>query len=204
MADNVKGPVCGTEIRPEDTAAGEERDGDRFYFRSAASHRTYQGDSAKRNRRQSPAHTRLMIALLAVAALVLSACQAGASPSPAATPTAPASVGARTVEVRLTDALRLEPSAITVKAGEPIHFVVTNAGTTDHEFFIGDEAAQEEHGMDMAAGEMMHDEPNGMSVPAGQTKTIDHTFGEAGQMLIGCHVAGHYEAGMKMDVAVEP
>ncbi len=148
--------------------------------------------------------TRLFIPVLAVAALVLSACQAGASPSPAATPTAPASAGARTVEVRLIDALRFEPSTLTVKAGEPIHFVVTNAGTTDHEFFIGDETAQEEHGMEMAGGGMMHDEPNGISVPAGQTKTLDYMFDKAGQTLIGCHVAGHYDAGMQMDVTVEP
>jgi hypothetical protein len=34
--------------------------------------------------------------------------------------------------------------------------------------------------MEMAGGGMRHDEPNGISVPAGQTRTST-TFGEAGQ-----------------------
>ena len=33
----------------------------------------------------------------------------------------------------------------------PVTFVVTNSGTTDHEFYLGDEAAQAEHEKEMAA-----------------------------------------------------
>lgn len=154
----------------------------------------------------------LLLPLLIVAGLILAACQAGASASPAATasPAAPSSAlpagsgAALSIEIKLTDALRFEPAAIAVKAGAPIHFVITNTGTTDHEFYIGDEAAQDEHGKEMAAGGMMHDEPNGVSVPAGESKTLDFTFAEAGETLIGCHTAGHYEAGMKVSVTVEP
>lgn len=97
--------------------------------------------------------------LVAVAGLILAACQAGASASPVATaspaassPASPAgSAAPQTIEVNLTDALRFEPSVITVKAGAPIQFAITNTGTTDHAFYIGDEAAQEEHGKEMAA-----------------------------------------------------
>ena len=34
---------------------------------------------------------------------------------------------------------------MTVKAGQPVRFVVTNMGASNHEFYFGTEAAQEEH-----------------------------------------------------------
>ena len=38
---------------------------------------------------------------------------------------------------------------MTVPAGVPVTFVVTNSGTTDHEFYLGDEDAQAEHEKEM-------------------------------------------------------
>lgn len=44
MADTVKDPVCGMEIRPEDAAATEEHEGRTFYFCSQACHETFVND----------------------------------------------------------------------------------------------------------------------------------------------------------------
>lgn len=44
MSDLVKDPVCGMEIRPEDAAAVEDHDGQRFYFCSEACHQTFLAD----------------------------------------------------------------------------------------------------------------------------------------------------------------
>ena len=38
---------------------------------------------------------------------------------------------------------------------------------------------------------------------AGETKTLVYTFNEVGELEYGCHVPGHYEAGMKGDIIVE-
>jgi plastocyanin len=47
-----------------------------------------------------------------------------ASPSPAS----------QTIEVKLSDALRMEPAVMTVMPGQPVTFMLTNTGTIEHEF----------------------------------------------------------------------
>ena len=44
MADKVKDPVCGMEIRPEDAAATEVHEGRMFYFCSAGCHAAFVKD----------------------------------------------------------------------------------------------------------------------------------------------------------------
>ncbi len=44
MANKVKDPVCGMEIRPEDAAATEEHEGRTFYFCSTTCHDTFVKD----------------------------------------------------------------------------------------------------------------------------------------------------------------
>jgi uncharacterized cupredoxin-like copper-binding protein len=118
-------------------------------------------------------------------------------------PSAAASAAATRVDVTLTDALKIEPAAMTVPAGVPVTFVVTNSGTTDHEFYLGDEAAQAAHENEMAEmGGMAHDETEGIAVKPGETKELTYTFEEAGETLAGCHVAGHYGGGMKATITV--
>lgn len=39
---------------------------------------------------------------------------------------------------------------MTVPAGVPVTFLVTNAGSTEHAFYLGDEAAQAEHEQEMS------------------------------------------------------
>ena len=151
-----------------------------------------------------PRHLALAPALI----LVVAACSGGgatASPSvAAASPSAagPAGPAAQTIEVKLTDSLRMEPAEITVKAGQPVTFVLTNAGAVDHEFYLGDEAAQAEQEQLMASGQMAHDTPEGISLKPGETKELTYTFEAPGQTLAGCHVAGHYAGGMKAMITV--
>jgi uncharacterized cupredoxin-like copper-binding protein len=112
----------------------------------------------------------------------------------------------RSIAIETTDALRFDPSAITVRQGETIAFTITNSGTVEHEFVIGDAAVQAEHEAEMASGEMddMADgEGNAVSIPAGKTATLIYTFDEPGTLLYGCHVAGHYAAGMEGTITVQ-
>ena len=143
--------------------------------------------------------SRRRLALLPIAGLLLAAC-AGGSGGPS-TSMPPASASTR-IEVKLTDALRMEPAAMTVPAGIPVTFVVTNAGAIEHEFYLGDEAAQADHEAEMQAGGMRHGDPDGLSLKPGESKELTHTFAGAGETLAGCHVAGHYAGGMKATITV--
>lgn len=143
------------------------------------------------------------LVLVPVAALLVGACSGGATIAPSASPSASPSAPATRFAVKLTDALRMEPAAMTVPAGVPVTFVVTNSGATDHEFYLGDEDAQTEHEKEMGAmGGMGHDEPEGIGLKPGETKELTYTFAAAGTALAGCHVVGHYGAGMKAEITV--
>jgi len=170
------------------------------------------------------------LATLAVVALLAAACSAasgtptwtfvpGASPAPAASsssaptsgsaaasPVASPSAAAVRIEVTLTDALKIEPAAMTVPAGASVTFVVKNTGTVLHEFTLGDEGEQMAHEQEMMASggmSMPKDEPMAIGVQPGTTKELTVTFDKPGSMLAGCHVAGHYAAGMKATITVE-
>jgi uncharacterized cupredoxin-like copper-binding protein len=149
-----------------------------------------------------------LIALVGAVAVLAAACSGSdTTPTPApatAEPTAVPSAATTRVEVTLSDALTIEPAAMTVPAGEPVTFAVTNAGTTLHEFVLGDEEAQAEHEAEMAEmGGMGQDEEMAISVEPGQTKELTVTFPGPGVTLAGCHVAGHYAGGMKAQVTIE-
>ena len=150
------------------------------------------------------------LTLVAAIAVVLAACSGGSTSTsttaPSAVTASPVAGGssATAVEVivKLTDALKMEPAGISVKAGVPVRFVVTNSGATDHEFFLGDEAAQMGHGQEMSAMPGMNDGHAGIGLKAGQTKTLEYTFAKAGSYLAGCHISGHYAAGMMATITV--
>lgn len=153
----------------------------------------------------------LRLAPLVVVAVLAAACSTGgATPAPAssapasAAPSVPAE--ATRIEVKLLDALKIEPAAMTVPAGMPVTFVVTNTGTILHEFVLGDEADQADHEEEMASAggmSMPKDEPMAIGVEPGKTKELTVTFSEAGELLAGCHVVGHYPAGMKATITVK-
>ena len=50
--------------------------------------------------------------------------------------------------------------------------------------------------------EMEHDDPNAIRLAPGKRGEIVWTFSKAGTFAFGCLIPGHYEAGMKGDIAV--
>jgi P-type Cu+ transporter len=108
----------------------------------------------------------------------------------------------RTINVTTIDALRFTPDQISVRAGETVAFEITNSGVLPHEFFIGTPAEQQAHEAEMTTGSAMMDEPNGVEVPAGGVARLVYTFDQPGTLEYGCHVPGHYAAGMRGTITI--
>ena len=109
----------------------------------------------------------------------------------------------RTVKVAVFDAMRYKPQSLTVKPGETIRFVVTNAGKIRHEFVIATAEEQREHdAMMRKMPNMVHHDPNALTLAPGDTKTLSWQFGQPGTVQFACHVPGHYQAGMIGKVTV--
>lgn len=102
-----------------------------------------------------------------------------------------------TVEMRFS---RFVPHRFEFRAGDTVTFVVVNEDPIDHEFLIGDAAAQRAHedGTEPHHGA----KPGEVSVPAGETRTTTYTFDEPGRLLIGCHLPRHYDYGMRGTIDV--
>lgn len=118
------------------------------------------------------------------------------SPAPGSSP--------QVIAVAVTDALRIEPAQMTVRVGQPVTFVVTNPGLLNHEFYVGDAAAQAEHEFEMAArhAAVATDTETGIAVGPGQTRELTITFPSAGESLAGCHILNHYVGGMKATITI--
>ena len=143
-----------------------------------------------------------------------------APPSTRATPRRPGPAWATGAPVRvvMNDRFRYQPASIMVRAGHRVTFAVHNAGKLPHEFILGDRAAQLDHERQMQAAAPatgrththMHDmaamgtaSPSGaLTVPPGETRRLTWTFDEPGIVLYGCHVLGHWAAGMKGTIVV--
>jgi uncharacterized cupredoxin-like copper-binding protein len=120
------------------------------------------------------------------------------------------------VRVVMDDRFRYRPAAIMVRAGRRVTFAVTNAGHLPHEFILGDRAAQLAHERQMQTagtgghahthGAGAHPAPasGGLTVPPGETRRLTWTFDAPGIVLYGCHVLGHWAAGMKGTIVVVP
>jgi uncharacterized cupredoxin-like copper-binding protein len=85
--------------------------------------------------------------------------------------------------------------------------VITNTSSVDHEFTLGDAATEAEHRQEMldmmARGEgMEHDDPNAITVKAGQSRELTWKFGQGGQVEYDCNIPGHYESGMSGIITV--
>ena len=114
---------------------------------------------------------------------------------------APSAKATRTIKIVMAD-LTFEPASVTVSAGETVRFTVTNRSSIDHEFILGDARAEQAHRQEMAemaahGAAMAHDDPNGIAVKAGRTRSLTWTFGRPEQLEFDCNIPGHYEAGMK-------
>ena len=120
---------------------------------------------------------------------------ASASPGPTATP----DDGAQVIEVSLADSLTIDPKKMSVTAGVPVRFVVTNDGALDHTFFVGTDKEQKVR--EAGTGEPGKD--RFIAVPPGETVDLLLTFDTPGKILAGCTIAGHYSGGMKATITIK-
>jgi uncharacterized cupredoxin-like copper-binding protein len=109
----------------------------------------------------------------------------------------------RTIDVTMRD-IHYDPAGVEVKAGETVKFVFHNEGDIVHDAFIGDEAAQAAHEKEMRDSDGGHhgDKDDALTVDPGKTGSLTYTFDKPATLVIGCHQAGHYTAGMKIAVTV--
>jgi uncharacterized cupredoxin-like copper-binding protein len=135
---------------------------------------------------------RAIIPLLLLAAMALSACGGSSGTQ------SPVTVTVTLTEFKITSSLE------TFKVNVPYHFVVTNQGTVEHEFYImppeNAEITQDQVTQDALAGI-----PAGQLQP-GQTATLDYTFTKAappGTLEFACHLPVHYESGMHLPITVQ-
>lgn len=99
--------------------------------------------------------------------------------------------------------MKFEPATFKAKAGETLRLKFINKGEVDHEFVMDTHDAIIEHKALMEKfPEMEHDDPNAIRLQPGGKGEIVWTFANAGDFSFGCLIPGHYESGMKGDIAV--
>lgn len=102
----------------------------------------------------------------------------------------------RTIAITITNT-HYRPDAVAIRRGETVRFVVTNRGKVTHEFVIGDSAFQARHQWEMAQMPgMTMNEPNELTLPPGQTRSLAWRFSRAGAFFYECDFPGHAQAGM--------
>ena len=92
------------------------------------------------------------------------------------------------------------PDLVSVPAGRPVTFVITNSDPIDHEWIVGDAATHERH---RTGTEPVHDaRPTEISIPAGTVRRTTVTFASSGSELFICHLPGHEAYGMVGTVVI--
>lgn len=122
--------------------------------------------------------------------LVLALALAGCAPGSAST--------GRVVRIRIEHSAFV-PAVVKVEAGQTVTFVIENDDPIAHEFILGEATVQRihENGTEAHHGA----KPGEVSIPAGEVRTTTYTFG-ARDLIIGCHLPGHYDYGMRGAVEV--
>ena len=111
----------------------------------------------------------------------------------------PSAASTEPIEITIEHS-RFDPARVTVARGATVTFVIKNADPIAHEFIVGDRAVQDVH----EKGTEAHHgtKPGEVSIPAGETRTTTYTFAGPGDLIIGCHLPGHYDYGMRGAVEV--
>lgn len=93
-----------------------------------------------------------------------------------------------------------EPARITVPAGRPVTFVITNGDPIDHEWIVADAAGHERHrtGTEPTHGAKATE----VSVAAGRAVRTTVTFDTPGTQRFICHLPGHEAYGMVGTIVV--
>ncbi len=100
--------------------------------------------------------------------------------------------------------MHFSPELLEVRSGEQVKFVIRNAGSVSHEFFLGTKGENKGHAAMMAAmPDMKHDDANAKTVEPGQSATLLWRFTRKGEFEFACLIPGHYEVGMHGQVAVK-
>ena len=116
-----------------------------------------------------------------------------------------------------------EPSIIAVKPREKVAFVVTNLGTSVHEFMIGTTMMHRKHQQELQAmidqklihndhldhdkltdhlhserplSNRPHYDLSSVLLDPGETKTLPWQFPHTGTIQFACNMPGHFQAGM--------
>jgi uncharacterized cupredoxin-like copper-binding protein len=111
----------------------------------------------------------------------------------------------RTVEIRMSDDMRFTPNHLDVRLGETLRLRATNRGQVMHEIVIGTRAELVEHAEMMKKfPNMEHDEPYMAHVAPARRGDIVWTFNRAGDFEFACLIPGHFEAGMRGTIRVQP
>ena len=112
----------------------------------------------------------------------------------------------RTIHVDMLDTMRFEFDApLDLKRGETVRFVVTNRGQLRHEFSIGSADEQDAHrAMMRKMPNMVHDDPNTVTVDPGQTRELTWRFEGDQPVVFACNIPGHAEAGMVATAKLKP
>lgn len=108
---------------------------------------------------------------------------------------------ARIIEItmgRKGSTMFYQPNKVEARKGEQIRFVLKNVDQIkDHEFVLATTKENLEHAEIMKANpNMHHDDPNGKTLSAKDTKELLWRFTKAGEFEFSCNLPGHREAGM--------
>lgn len=140
------------------------------------------------------------------------ATSAATTAATAAATSAPAT-GGQTITVKGTE-FKFDPTQITLKVGQPVTIVFTNAGSVDHELEVENIPASNvtldlskagkipEDEADEAKGDAANNEVHAYAA-AGGTATVTFTPTKAGTYNFACNLPGHKEAGMVGTITVQ-
>ena len=158
------------------------------------------------------------ISSLVIVAYLIAAC---AGPQPVGTPPITAGTGAQPREINLIARdWEFVPPIVDLVPGETILLHVVNGGLEVHEAIIGDSAVQEawERAEAVAVGGPPGRTPDvsvsaelaGVRVIVGSGERADITWTvpsdptAVAALVIGCHIPGHWERGMRAAVRIPP
>lgn len=144
------------------------------------------------------ARTRTLASVPVAVALLLTACDGASAPDEPGEP--------RIIEIDI-DGYHFVPDHFTVRRGESVRFRVNNPDDIGHELFIGtiaEQAARRGAGVAVPSTEATTTFGYGIYLPALTDGELDYAFSRGDDLLIGCHLPGHWEAGMVATIDVQP
>jgi uncharacterized cupredoxin-like copper-binding protein len=117
---------------------------------------------------------------------------------------------------------KYSPKTITIRAGVPVELTVVNRGAVEHEFLVytppktapddwDEYAIANTYFQDLGEVEVVFRDRGAVAgtslfeveLEKGRSATVLFTPAKKGTFEIGCHVEGHYEAGMKGTLIVK-